>query len=539
MHMRPSNWISPARRWRTALLGSVLFAGLTALFYAVSFHVAAATSDKATTLLVGEAVGKGNLLLHGWTLPPGNYWTSDVAIYAVWTRLFGLYPGMLYLEPAIIGAVTVFVGASMVRGDRSSRSSAAGLVTLVVLLVFATPPMALWFVGNGFHVVTALYTLVAFLLLRARTYGWRWLLGVALLSFGMLGDLEIVAFAIIPLALAGITAALRRRSWRAGAPQLGAAVASAVIGELCLRLALALNAFHRGPSLPVAHLHQMVTNLGHVFTFSAELLGITNGRFGVAGVPIGLLGVHVIGGVLTVVSVIAALASTAVGIVSGSSARGDDLDEEARWRIDDVLLFGTIGSAALFVVLAGANGLGIHFLSIPVLFASILTARMATRVWSHLPAGIFRRAVAGVGVVLALALASTVAIEITDAAPPQPTAALVSFLEQHHLRNGIGGYWASAITTVESRGQVTVRPTEVAPDGTLRRMMTQSSAEWYRDQHFQFVVGDTLRGGFVTKIAAEKTWGAPAHSYVVGQYRVYTWNRDLGLLAYPSGAALG
>ena len=519
--------------------GSALFAGLVALLYAISFHIAAGTSDKATTLLVGQDVGSGNLLLHGWILPPGNYWTSDVTIYAIWTRLFGLYQGMLYLEPAIVAALAIVAGVLMVKENRTLQSSLAGILTLVVLLVFATPPMALWLVGNGFHIVTALYALVAFLLLRESTFGWRWVPAVAVLAFGMLGDLEIVAFAILPLFLAGISAMLRRRSWRSGFSQVGAAIASAVIGEFFLRSTLAFGAFRRGPSLPVAHLHQMATNLGHVFTYSAELLGVTNGRFGTAGIPIGLLGVHVVGGLLTIFGLIAALGSVVVGVIRGTSGGDSRESDQETWRIDDLLLFGAFGSAALFVVLAGANGLGIHFLSIPVLFASILAGRVVSRAWPRLPKGRIRQSVAMFGVALSLVLATGIAIEISLPAPVQPASALVAFLEQHDLRNGIGGYWTAAITTVESRGQITVRPVEVAPNGKLRRMMTQSSERWYRDQHFQFVVGDTSHAGNVTNAAARKTWGVPTHIFDVGQYRVYVWGKDLRVLAFPPGAKLG
>jgi len=525
------------------VVGMVFFvswlAGMVTLFYEISIHIAAGTSDKATTLLAGQDMGSGNILLHGWILPPGNYWTSDVALYALPVRLLGLHPGLLYLEPAVVAALTVVMSMLLIRELGPTCATLAGSFTVGVLLVFSTPPMALWFVGNAFHILTALFTLIAFLALTRNTFGWRWAISVALLSFGMLGDLEIVAFAMIPLALGGVSAMLRRRSWRAGVAQVSAAIASAVIGELALRLTAAFGAFRRGPSLPVAHFHQMVTNLGHVFSFSAELVGLTNGRFGTAGIPIGLLGVHFVGGVLTVLGLIVALERVVAGVVRGAPQGGTREPQQESWRLDDLLLFGTVGSTVLFVVLAGVNGLGIHFLSVPVLFASILTGRMVARAWPRLSGDMTRRTVSVIGVAVSLALASGIAVEISLPAPQQPVSGLIAFLKKHHLHNGVGGYWAAAITTVVSRGEITVRPVEVAPNGKIRRMMTQSNDRWYHDNLFQFVVGDTLHAGNVTAIASRKTWGTPVHTYVVGQYRVYVWDRDLRISAFPPGAKFG
>ena len=82
---------------------------------------------------------------------------------------------------------------------------------MVALLAFATPAWDFFFVGRGFHVSTAAYPLLAFLALRRARFGWGWALAVLLLTAGMLGDLLMVAYGVIPLLLAGLVATWRER----------------------------------------------------------------------------------------------------------------------------------------------------------------------------------------------------------------------------------------------------------------------------------------------------------------------------------------
>jgi hypothetical protein len=526
--------LAPRRRWapRTHLMllavGAAAFAGLVLLLYATSIHTAAGTSDKATTILVGQAMGDGHLLLAGWTLPPGNYWTTDAAFYAVAVRLFGLRPGLLYAEPAIVAAVMIVVGVLIARGGRRGAAAIAGAGAVVALLVFATPAMDLWFVGNGFHIATALYALVALAALGRGGFGWRWGLSVALLAFGMVGDLEIVVFAVVPLFLGGLVAMARRRTWRSGVAQVTAAVATVVVGELALRVAHAVGAFEPGPPLPIADVSQMLTNVEHVFTYGADLVGLTNGRFGTGGVPLALLGAHVAGGLCLIASLLGAFANLVVGIVRGPGR--DRVGGPELWRLDDLLLLATVSSAAPFVLLAGPNGVGIHFLSVPVVFATVLTGRMVAGAWSKLPTRRAARAVAVVGVAVSLTFAAGLGYALSRATPTAPSSTLASWLEVHDLHSGIAGYWTAAITTVESGGAVEVRPVGIAINGHVRRMMTQSSAGWYAGQDFEFYVSDAPPSGTDFK-TAEWTWGTPSHVYVVGSYWVLVWGHPLRVSA--------
>ena len=97
-------------------------------------------------------------------------------------------------------------------------------------------------------------------------------------------------------------------------------------------------------------------------------------------------------------------------------------------------------------------------------------------------------------------------------------------------------YWTASITTVESRGAVTVRPVLADPDGKLGRYMKQSSANWYAGQHFQFLVYSTPTYQGVDSASATRTWGPPAHTYVVGGYHVLVWSNTFSVASFPSSS---
>ena len=523
-----SRWATRPRLRLAAISAAIVaaFTGLVSLLYATSVHTGAGDSDKATTILLGQAMSEGHFLLHGWILPPGNYWTTDAAFYALAVRLDGLRPTLLYAEPAVVAAVTISVGVLIAFEGRHHSAGFAGAVAVIALLALATPAMDFWFVGKGFHVATVLYALVALGALRRGRFGWGWALAVALLSFGMLGDLMIVAYGAVPLFVAGLVTMLRERRWHSGIAQVTAAVASIGIGSLVLWLTEVFGRFKPGAPLPLAGLSQMLANLGHLFIYGADLVGLTNGHLATGGVPLALLGAHAVGALCMAACLLGALALLVAGVIRRRSRSQVPAGGQELWRLDDMLLIATFGSAATFVILAGPNGLGTHFLISPVVFASVLTGRMVARMWLKVPAGWAVRALAIAGIAVSLSFGAGLGYALSRPEPAQPASALATWLEAHNLRNGIGGYWASAITTVESSGAVTVRPVSVGTNGVWR-MMSQSPASWYARQRFQFFVCYSSKSCKSAITFVTGTWGTPTHLYEVGQYRVMVWGHPL------------
>ena len=213
-------------------------AGLVLTLYAVSTRVYIGGSDRATAILEGQAVGSGNVLLHGWILTHDSFWTIDAFFYTLAVRVGGLRPGLLNLEPALAVAIAVVGGAFVAsRGHRGGAAMAAA-ATVVALLAFPTHAMASFLLGGPDHVSTAVLALFAFAGLRRGRFDWRWAAAVAALTFGMLADLLMVAYGIAPVFGAGIVSMLRKREWRAGIAAVAASAAAVIVSELVSWLAL-------------------------------------------------------------------------------------------------------------------------------------------------------------------------------------------------------------------------------------------------------------------------------------------------------------
>ncbi len=522
-----------ARRRSTRLavnsLGTVaLFGGLLALCYARSAHSQAGTSDRATIILEGQTMAAGHLLLQGWNLTFASYWTSDAPFYDAAVRLVGLRPALLYAGPAVMAALVVVVGVLLAREASRGACALAGGLTVIALLAFATPAMTLFFVGRGFHVSTALYALVAFAALRRGRFGPGWFLAVVLLAAGMLGDLLLVAYGVVPLVLAGLVAALRQRRWQSAVADTSAGLVAVAVAALVRGLAEARGAFKSEPALSTVHVGQMLRNLEHVPGYGSDLLGLTNGLRHNGGVPAGLREVHVVGALCVLACVVAGLWSLVAGARAGRRGQPAEARPET-WRLDDLLVLAVACSAVPFVTFARPDQSGVRYLAISIVFAGILAGRLVARGWSKLPAGKPGRVVSVLGAAVVLSFAAGVGYSLARPEQPYDVPALVSYLEAHNLRWGIGEYWAASITTVQSSGAVIVRPVEAANGGALQEMTTLSEAGWYTGQEWQFLVYAKPVIDNVDLDAALRTWGPPAQIHVIGPYRVLTWGHPVVL----------
>ena len=521
-----------ARRVRTVVRALFASTGLVLVLDAISARVYAGGSDRATAILEGQAVGSGNVLLHGWILTHDSFWTIDAFFYALAVRIGGLRPGLLNLEPALAVAIAVVVGAFVASRGHRGGAAIAGAATAVVLLAFPTHAMSSFLLGGPDHVSTAVLALLAFIFLRRGRFDWRWAAAVAALTFGMLGDLLMVAYGIAPVLGAGVVSMLRKRDWRVGIAAVTASAAAIVASELVSWLARAMGAFKSVDGVSVATSAQMLVNLRHVLSYGAGLVGFTYG-FDAGRVPTVLQDFHDLGALLIVACSAVAIAKLVRGVVRGRRKASGSKQETGRWWLDDVLVIAMFGSAATFVVLAVSGVPGARYLVATVVFASVLSGRIVAQAWQRLRPGRMTRAICVVGVAVSLCFAAGLGCTLAQPVAAQSASTLASFLEAHHLRNGVGSYWAASITTVESRGAVTVRPVLADPDGKLGRYMKLSSANWYAGQQFQFFVYETPIYQGVDSVSATKTWGPPAHTYVVGGYNVLVWSSTFSVAPFP------
>ena len=525
-------------RPRTAIVIAVLGILVVSLVWfltAVSIHAFGGNSDGATVVLEGNSLIHGNLTLSGWDLSLDSFWTVDAPIYALAVLVAGVNHLLLNVIPAVIAVAVILVGtAAAARGHRGfARLLAAGGV--VVFLGLPNPTLAFFLLQGPWHIGTVLWCLLAFVLLDRTEITWRWVLAVLFLAAGMLGDLQTVFLGIAPVFTAGLVAMGRCRRLRPGLSTTLAAPAALLAAGLIRGIGDALGTFHIATSFLRAPNSQIPKNAELIGSWGLGLIGVGRIPLG-SGASVGsaqlsggsaiVRDLHVIVALMLLGAVVLGLAAMARSLLKG---RQHELPSAgSSWRIEDLLLLAFFADLGLFVYLNPTNdGDGARYLTAGLIFAAILTGCILGRL-AERP---MRRAREFVGVITLIALAVCslgVAQNFVGAEAKAPAADLGHFLLSHHLTSGVGDYWSSSLTTLETNGAVVVRPVIWNRKHILVRYGRQSDVAWYREKTFSFFVYDTARPWRrVDAAPAIATFGPPARTYDVGTYRVMTWTTPL------------
>jgi len=239
---------------------------------------------------------------------------------------------------------------------------------------------------------------------------------------------------------------------------------------------------------------------------------------------------HLLVLVVVVAAFVYAVVSLLIGIATGRQFMGLS---QSRSHLNDLLVFGAGGSAALFVVLCpNGNGDYARYLTPAVIFAAVIAASVVSHLMTSVrTARTLNVVLAAVVVVAALGVVGFHR-ELERPSAPQSAVALGSFLEAHDLRSGIGDYWSSSIVTVVTNGKVAVRPVIPNASKILVRYGRQSAADWYANVDFTFLVFDLdrpWRG--VNATTATATLGKPAQQFSVGSYVVLVWPQGFHITA--------
>jgi hypothetical protein len=533
----------PGSGWRVlappALAWLALALGLFVLLYFASRNSFGGNSDGATVVLEGQSIRAGHLGLGGWNLSLDSFWTIDALFYAGAVAIVGVRHELLHAVPALIAVAVILVGGVMARVGRRGVAGLAALAVVVVLLALPSPDLAFFLLQGPWHIGTLLWCLGAFAALSRNRFDWSFVLAVALLAAGLLGDLQTVLVGVAPAVFGGLCAMARCRSVRRGLVAASAGIAALVVAGAARELAVRVGTFSIATSHDSAKWQQVPSNLGHIVTWSAAMLGVGAIPIGpsnalsapdITNGSIGLRVLHVVGLILVLAGVGYALAGLIRGVVRGVNRPTSPGRSDVEWRLEDLLVLGLGADLALFVESCpNNNGDYARYLTAAVIIGVILAGRLVGRGVAQLP---HRNALVALGAMLALGVGFGVGVgqELGATPAPQPAIALGKFLAAHQLDNGVGDYWSSSIVTVETSGAVAVRP--VIPDttGVLVRYGRQSDAHWYLGQKFEFLVYDTARPWRkVNEVSATASFGSPTHVYAVGTYRVLTWSHPISV----------
>lgn len=525
------------RRVVLSVTAVVVLAAWALLQWRLSRIVVAGNADDANNLLAGLDQWRGHVLLDGWTMPADSFITDDVPVAGLLATLFGLGPWLLQTVPLVLAGITLLLALWL--SVRGARTRWLALVPVAVALGLPGVLASDFWLQSPMHVGTIAYCLGAFGLLTGPPSRWRWIAGSALLVLAGVGDATAFAIGTVPVAALGLRLLVIGSRRRRGALLLAVAVLTTALTELLLALRPALGAFRSAPAVPVVPAHQWLANAGHGLARFFQLTAAFSGLPGWAGtlehaarlvVTVALVGAVAVALAVLVWPRLLAVGSTppAEAEAGAGDATEDPPAAEGRSPGGDELLvlLGVAGIASygVFCVLSpdGAPQATTRYL-LPLLVTSAVALGVlagSLRLERRWAPAVAAAAVAVGGACLAMPVQTA-----TGRLPTWPSATAVRWLADHGLRQGVGTYWDASYFTLESRGEVVVRPVS-ATAGRLRPHRYFANDRWFggsRPPEF-LVFEPAAPWGGVDPASAAATYGPPARTLTLGPYTVLVWH---------------
>ena len=545
---RPVGKRPPAARavMRRRLLASAAIAVAVVLLFVAYLRMSRTyteNSDSANILLMSWDMLHGNLLLHGWYLSDVSFYPTELPQYALLESLIGLHADTAHVAAAMTYTLVVLVAVLLARGPRDHRASGRPVVGS------AWPSMALTAglmiapqLGVGVfvlllsvgHIGTAIPLMLTWLVIDWSLTRPRWFIPVIaglLLTWVQMADPLVLVVGIVPLAA---VCAMRviRAVLAADAGERGAAVQArwyevslAAAAILAYGLAALVNRLLQASGGFVVHplgykLAPVHTWPKHAWVTGEGLLALFGAKPQGPAAVMAFAVLHLAG---------VALVAWAMWRVARRLFSWPDL-------ISQVLLVAMVLNVLVYVpsTLANATDLNAREFAVVLPFGAVLAGRvlagpLATRgepgILGWLRGARWR---AGLASVLAAGYLASLGYAVAQPPVPPANAQLAAFLTEHHLTNGVSGYWLSSIVTVGSDGAATVR----AVQPSLRPYLWEAKGSWYDpgSQRATFVVTDDQAGYFnrwELSASALAALGPPARTYHVGPYTVLVWNTNL------------
>ena len=535
---RPS--AAPAALRRRLLAAAAAAAGVVLLFvaYVQLSRTYAVNSDSANIMLMSWDMLHGNALLHGWYLSDVSFYPTELPQYAMLEGLLGLHADTAHIAAAMTYTLAVLFAVLLARGPRDRAAGRAAWPRMVLTGGLMVAPqlgvgvfVLLMSVG---HIGTAVPLMLTWLVIDWAATKPRWFIPVIvglLLTWVLVADPLVLVVGIVPLvAVCGLR--VLRAVWSARPPDRGAALqaswyevslaAAAILAyglaDLVNRLLSASGGFILHPlGYQLAPLH---TWAKHAWVTGEGLLALFGAKPQGPAVELTFALLHLVG---------VALVAWALCRVARRFVSWPDL-------VSQVLLLAIVLNVLVYIpsTLADATDLNAREFAVVLPFGAVLAGRVvAEPLTTRLRGGEVdvlgwlrgRRWRAGLASALAVGYLASLGYAAAQPSVPPANAQLATFLAEHHLTNGISGYWQSSIVTVGSDGAVAVR----AVQPSLRPYLWETKGSWY-DQRATFLVTENQAGyfnHFEPSASALAALGPPARTYHVGPYTVLVWNKNV------------
>ena len=528
----PVTRVHPAlrtRRWRIALVYTLIVAALFAAYYRLSW-TAPVNSDGAANIFQAWDMLHGNVLLHGWWLSDASFYTTELPQYVLIEAVFGQLPAVVHLASAMTYTLAIVLAAILAKGKATGWAGALRMAIVAGIMLAPQPGGGVGVGGGVFvldlslgHIGTAVPLLLAWLVLdRAGTRRWVPPVIGILLAWVLVADSLVVYVGVLPVVAVYGTRAYRhvfvaRR--RVASAWFEIAMVTSAVAAVSAAAAVScvlqsLGGFALYPDHPVlvsgtGLVHNATVTFESVLTlFGADFLGK----------PVGF-------------TVVAALLHLA-GLVLAGWAVWLGLRRFVRWTgadgaVDEVMALAVVANliAFLFSTLA-INVSYAREIAVVLPFSAALAGRM-------LPERLVNARLLPILAAVLVGYTLTLVHGVVQPAAPTANEQLAQWLAARNLRYGLGGYWQASSVTLASGQQVQVRPIDVAPGKrTVGAYPWESKVSWYDPalHYANFVILDPGTPSYHvdgTAWVVTNTFGKPAQAYSVGPYEVLIWHKNL------------
>jgi len=488
------------------VLGVLLF-----IAYLAQARTIPGTSEGGGQALQAWEMLHGNLLLHGWTMSDVSFYTTELPEYMLVERIHGLNADTVHVAAALSYTLIVLLGGMLAKGRATGRE---GLIRFFIAAgIMLAPPLGntSLLLGDPDHTGTHVPLLLIFGVLdRAPRRWWAPVLITVMLTWAQVGDTIVLYEAAIPIGLAGLLRAnLRRGSLAANWFDLSLALGAA-ISALAAKRILTLIRDSGGFIVKVPNLRFTTPGALQqgIFTDLARMLDVFGARF--FDMPVGSDATD------TLIKVIGL--ALVVWAVAAGIRRLYRLDTDI---VVQVLTLGFVILVAAYV-LSTKNDLNEIVGLLPL--GAVLAGRVLT-------APVIRnKLVLALAVVLVL-YAGMLGGSATKPADPGGGAQFGAWLKAHGLTYGLGNFWNSTNTAVDTGGGVLVRPVRSFDDRVVATL-SESSSTWYdpRLHYANFIISARwwLCGGVCVSLdSARQSFGPPAVTYSYRNWRILVYNKNL------------
>jgi hypothetical protein len=512
---RPPEQSRPPRRWLRRGLAALGWTAGTAVAFTLFLRISLEklmTSDGANNALQAWDMLHGHLLLHGWILGDVTFYTFELPLIAILEFFLGLHPDTMHVAEALV--YTIVAGWAVAVAVTDSRGFSRVVRACVVVAVLAAPTLVrsdLWIpLGIPDHTGTAVFLLAPFLLIDRAT-GRRWTapLLCVILCAGQISDVTVRYVAVPAIAAVCLYRMLaQRRLMTWDAANLLAAGLSVPLALEVRALMLRYGAYLMvAPKTRIAPFSAWQTNASVAWTSLRELYGVASGP-SVAG-PVGM----------TAIFGYACMAGAAIGI-----ARVLWRWRTAR-RAEQALVIAMAANFLVYMLSPLVSRSSPHDLVAMLPCGGVLAAR------ALVPERIASRLVALPATCLAMVAALLpLSVAASQATTASGLPALIAWLQANGLNYGLGGYWDSSETALESANQVQIRTFTVHHTVNGNRISLypwETNTLWFDPaKHYaNFVILDLPDLARLPTVLG--VFGKPASTQIISAWEILVYNKNL------------